>query len=265
MSSKARHISPFRYPGGKSWLIPTVRKWLNGRHVEEFVEPFVGGGSVTLAVLSESLAEHATICEIDPNVASVWQAIVDDGENFAKTVASFEMTTENIRDMLDNKSLSTNTRALATIVKNRVNHGGIIADGAGLIKLGENKRGITSRWYPETLKKRILEIYSMRDKLTVICGDGLDLLKPTGATFFVDPPYPVVGDRLYTHSQVDHERLFKAMLDIDDFMMTYNDIPLVRKLAKDSGFSVEKISMNTGHNKSKYELLIGKDLSWLLN
>ena len=48
--------------------------------------------------------------------------------------------------------------AFATIIKNRVNRGGILANGASFIKNGENGKGITSRWYPETLRRRILAI-----------------------------------------------------------------------------------------------------------
>lgn len=40
--------SPFRYPGGKTWLVPRLRRWL--RHLEWkpslFVEPFAGGGII---------------------------------------------------------------------------------------------------------------------------------------------------------------------------------------------------------------------------
>lgn len=44
--------SPFRYPGGKTWLVPRIRQWLAGLSVQEteFIEPFVGGGIVSLTV-----------------------------------------------------------------------------------------------------------------------------------------------------------------------------------------------------------------------
>src|SRR5881392_3351921 len=37
--------SPFRYPGGKTWLVPYVRSWLRGRAIPTsvLVEPFAGG------------------------------------------------------------------------------------------------------------------------------------------------------------------------------------------------------------------------------
>jgi DNA adenine methylase len=50
----------------------------------------------------------------------------------------------------------------ATIIKNRVNRGGILANGASFIKNGENGKGITSRWYSETLRRRILDIAQVK-------------------------------------------------------------------------------------------------------
>ena len=35
-------LSPFRYPGGKSWLRPIVQQWLS-KPVRQLVEPFAGG------------------------------------------------------------------------------------------------------------------------------------------------------------------------------------------------------------------------------
>ena len=37
--------SPFRYPGGKTWLVPLVRQWLRSlpRRPALLVEPFAGG------------------------------------------------------------------------------------------------------------------------------------------------------------------------------------------------------------------------------
>jgi len=42
---QVRHLSPFRYPGGKTWLVPDVRHWLMASKVKPavFVEPFAGG------------------------------------------------------------------------------------------------------------------------------------------------------------------------------------------------------------------------------
>jgi DNA adenine methylase len=48
--------------------------------------------------------------------------------------------------------------AFQTILKNRTLHGGILAEGSGFIKYGENGKGIRSRWYPATLAKRLVNL-----------------------------------------------------------------------------------------------------------
>src|SRR3989442_10366771 len=74
--------SPFRYPGGKTWLVPYIRSWLS-RHARrqlnimpvrpaQFIEPFAGGGIASLTVAAEDLADLVTMVEIDENVAAVW-------------------------------------------------------------------------------------------------------------------------------------------------------------------------------------------------
>lgn len=67
--------SPFRYPGGKTWLVPYVRQWLASLSSKpaEFFEPFVGGGAVSLTVAFERLAGRVTMVELDPQVAAVWR------------------------------------------------------------------------------------------------------------------------------------------------------------------------------------------------
>jgi DNA adenine methylase len=51
------HRSPFRYPGGKTWLIPRIRTWLLSHPTKptELIEPFAGGASVSLAAVFEDL------------------------------------------------------------------------------------------------------------------------------------------------------------------------------------------------------------------
>jgi len=64
--------SPFRYPGGKTWLIPLIRKWLRQQpsRPAELIEPFAGGGIVSLTAAFERLCEQVTMVELDDQVAA---------------------------------------------------------------------------------------------------------------------------------------------------------------------------------------------------
>src|SRR4051794_19682151 len=72
------HRSPFRYPGGKTWLVPRIRQWLRSLAPapKELAEPFAGGAIVSLSALFESLVDRITLVEMDENVAAVWNVIV---------------------------------------------------------------------------------------------------------------------------------------------------------------------------------------------
>src|SRR6202007_373516 len=76
--------SPFRYPGGKTWLIPVVRQWLKGRAKKpnELIEPFAGGGIVGLTVAFEDLANSVTMVERDEQVSAVWETILHGGNEW---------------------------------------------------------------------------------------------------------------------------------------------------------------------------------------
>lgn len=72
--------SPFRYPGGKTWLVPTVRQWLKQerKSVSELIEPFAGGGIVSLTAAFERLADEIVMVEMDEEVAAVWEVILNE-------------------------------------------------------------------------------------------------------------------------------------------------------------------------------------------
>ena len=153
--------SPFLYPGGKTLLIPTVRRWLKQDNtiVKELIEPFAGGGIVSLTAAFEKMAEQITMVEMDEEISAVWEVILN-GKNkwLADKIYSYDLTHANVKAELENPNKELQDIAFCTILKNRVFHGGILAKGSGMIKNGENGKGITSRWYPKTLRDRILAI-----------------------------------------------------------------------------------------------------------
>lgn len=269
--------SPFRYPGGKTWLVPRVRQWLKSLpdRPQKFIEPFAGGAIVGLTVGFEKLADSVILVEKDEQVAAVWQTIlnVDNGaEWLANKIVNFKLTSESAKSLILSQPSSSKEMAFKAIIQNRVSHGGILADGAGVIKNGEKGKGILSRWYPATLKRRILDISKIKKALKFIEGDGFVVIKryldSADAVFFVDPPYTAskkkAGSRLYKYHQVDHEKLFELMSRIKgDFLMTYDDADEVRTLALKHRFETRLVAMTNTHNATMTELLIGRDLSWV--
>jgi DNA adenine methylase len=262
--------SPFRYPGGKTWLIPMARLWFRSlTNVDLMVEPFAGGGGIGLAAAFEGFVPKTLLVELDPEVAVVWRVMVGGGgPDLARLIREFDLTKDSVEKVIAKEPRDDLGRAFLTIIRNRASRGGILAPGAGLVKNGEAGKGIASRWYPETLAKRIEGIHDRRESLVFREGDGLEVLcehqKNPKAAFFIDPPYPVAGKRLYRFHDLDHRSLFQTMSVLKGpFLATYDQNPQIERLAKEFGFKTRLVPMKSTHHTKKYELLIGRSFDWL--
>jgi DNA adenine methylase len=233
------------------------------------MEPFAGGAIVSLTTAFERLARHVIFAELDAGVAAVWRVVLNgQAEWLAQAILHFNLTYENVIRVLNQEPGDLKELAFQTLLRNRVQRGGIMAPGAGLVKTGENGRGLRSRWYPETLARRIREINQIKDRLTFIQGDGFALIQEhladPQAVFYVDPPYTLAARRLYSVWQIDHARLFSLMAQCKgDFLMSYDNTVEIAQLAQDYGFQSRPVAMKNTHHAKMTELLIGRDLSWL--
>ena len=200
--SQVPQRSPFRYPGGKTWLIPCVRLWLQSQEKRPrlLIEPFAGGAVTSLTAVAEDLVSRACFAELDVDVAAVWTcALSSENEKLCRRLTDFKVTKAAVRALLASvrSSGSVIEHALSVLLQNRMNHGGILAPGAGLLRKGEAGRGLRSRWYPQTLASRLTAFHKLKARLWFSHTDGHDLLashkerKTTVA--FVAPPY-VVND-----------------------------------------------------------------------
>jgi DNA adenine methylase len=264
--------SPFRYPGGKTWLVPYIRDWLRSKKPApaRLIEPFAGGAIVSLTAAFERLARHVVFAEMDEGVAAVWRVVLNgQAEWLAKQILNFEVTLESVTETLGRDASELRERAFQTVLRNRVQRGGILAAGAGLVKTGENGRGLLSRWYPETLARRIREINRQRDRLTFVEGDGFALIEEhkadVEAVFYIDPPYTLAARRLYTVWRMDHSKLFAAMAECrGDFLMSYDNTAEIAQLAKQHRFDSRPIAKPGASGGRLTHLLVGRNLNnWL--
>ena len=267
--------SPFRYPGGKTWFVPTFRDWIKSQNTKPkiLVEPFAGGGIISITALFEELASRAVMVEIDEDIAAVWQSVIDGHASWiAKRILEFDLTKEAVIQEISKTKVTVKERAFQTILKNRTQHGGILAHGSGFLKHGENGKGIKSRWYPTTIANRFENLKFVADRISFRQEDGLGVIQEysqrNDVVFFIDPPYTAggkrAGKRLYRHFSIDHECLFKLCQSVKgDFLMTYDNADEVKEMARKHGFQMRLIPMRNTHHAKMDELVIGKNLSWM--
>src|SRR2546427_2785916 len=116
-------LSPFRYPGGKSWLRPAVLRWLRRLPFRPrlFVEPFAGGASVGLAVAELNLADRVLLIERDAHVAAVWKAALGPTcEKLCRRIRDFRITRKNVLAALSGTRSDLVSVAFRALLRNRV-------------------------------------------------------------------------------------------------------------------------------------------------
>lgn len=270
--SSVKNLSPFRYPGGKTWLIEIAKDWLDFySYSDTLVEPFAGGASVSLAAVEGGHVDRAILVEKDKNVRDVWKAILRGrGNKLASQIRDFEFSPSALSKIINSEGGNQRERAFRTILLNRVRRNGILASSGGLLKNGEDGSGLESRWYPATIAKRIERISSMSESVNIedyttarycLSEKYKDHDKKC---FFVDPPYPTKGRRLYKHSDVDPNDVFEWVNNLSgEFLLTYEDSNRIERLIYEYGFEYRKVEMKNGHNKYKKEVLISEDFSWI--
>lgn len=271
--SQVSQLSPLRYPGGKTGLIPHVRKWLEQIQPTLLVEPFAGGGIVSLTAVKEDLVERCVMIELDPDVAAFWHAVLQEGEELACRIESFSLDPEQVEKVIQTVPVTQLEHGFRTLVLNRTRRAGILAPGAALIRQGESGQGLRSRWYPDTLVQRIRDIQSYADRIAFCQGDAMqllpDLLHGWGqrAALFVDPPYSAsgtsAGQRLYTCHDLDHECLFRLLARRrNPFLMTYDATPEIKALVAQHKFHSVPVRMKNAHHETRTELVITAE-PWL--
>ncbi|MDB6066848.1 MAG: class adenine-specific methyltransferase [Pedosphaera sp.] len=232
------------------------------------VEPFAGGAGISLAAVHENLVDKAVFAEIDDDVAATWKTVLNGEANWlAAQIISFRISRKKVTKIIAQEPRTLRRQAFRCLLRNRTSRGGVITKGAGLIREGEDGKGIGSRWYPETLAKRIKTISSLKSKIEFNQVNGFRLigkyLRSKQVAFFVDPPYTKAACRLYKHWHIDHEELFKLLCRAKGaVLMTYNDTAEIRELANRYGFQFRRISMRTTHHENKRELMIAKHFRW---
>ena len=268
--SKVPQRSPLRYPGGKTWLIPHIREWLKKSKPKVLIEPFAGGGIVSLTAVMEDLVNQCIMIEKDHDVADFWRAALQDGATLVEKILQFNPTQNRIKQLAHDRNCGDTERGFRTLVLNRTRNSGILAPGASLIRNGENGKGIQSRWYPDTLAARIDAIQKYSDRIAFCEADSMQLLEPLlhgwgrkGAVF-LDPPYTAggkrAGTRLYAHNDIDHSRLFEILANRSShFLMTYDCSPEIVELVHYHRFSAVSVQVKTAHHNHVPELIITRE------
>jgi DNA adenine methylase len=227
--------SLFRYPGGKSRLFSCIYQRVAPllSSASTYVEPFVGGASIALAIAEQHPKLHLVLNDKDAGIAAMW-----------RVVAGAAREREDLKRLIYNAVPSIRLReefkaryglpdepvqlAFQTLFLTRTSFSGIIPGG----RIGG---AIDSRWRPARLCAEVDRAHVLlRDRCEVLCGDAVALLGSLGprTATYADPPYVEKGDELYRERMAlaDHAALAGRLRGLSNWVLSYDDAPEVLAL-----------------------------------
>jgi len=242
--------SPLRYPGGKQkdvlFLGEIIKQFLRESIICEYREPFLGGGSLLLSLLSSYGIGHFWGNDAHPLLIDFWQQSKDDVIQLCTIIESLkeEYTGPrkkssqwtkfriNYHNKLNNLADNQLYRAARFFILNRSTASGTTESG-GLTPLAYCERFTTS----SIERLRLLDDNLKNVKFT--CNDYSQLLTQEGKNIFIflDPPYlsaeksALYGKSGNLHKGFNHNQLAQDLQNCSHhWLMTIDDCPEVIEL-----------------------------------
>ena len=272
-------VTPLRYPGGKTWLLGYVRKFIEFHKLESLtvIEPYAGSASISIGLLNNNIVDRAYLCEKDPLIVAFWNAILKHNDELVESLRLLEVsldTWHSFKKYLSREAaekFNIQDLALAFLFYNRANFSGIINAGplGGKKQISQYK--IDCRFNKERLVKKIKKLGEFTDRIQVVLGDGVQFMKSTLSSsdidnlfFYVDPPYYNAGKVLYRHyfTEKDHTDLSDFLKSLDSpWLLSYDDSEIIKSLYRANTTSPVYTDYQSGHfKKGVKELLISNRL-----
>ena len=266
--------TPLRYPGGKTKLAGFIGRVLQSNRLEgcAFVEPYAGGGGISVALLLEGHVSRIVINDLDYVVYAFWKTLVDDAEWLCQKVLATPVTLESYyaQKTINRAPEKYPLREVgfSTFFLNRTNRSGILRAGVigGYRQDGSYK--MDSRYNKAVLVEKIRKIAAKRDAIHVFNDDAIALtekltcLAGKKVLFYFDPPYVNKADSLYNYSYVegDHLKLAQMLQDLEwPWIASYDDVPAIRELYRSCASSELHFNYSVYHSgvRGKELLLYG--------
>lgn len=226
-------LSPFRYPGGKSKLLPVLREYLDPivTDYNSFIDVFVGGGSVLLDIAQRYPTAKLYANDKDQWIFHFWNIVSGNDDNqFQELLKLIDQkpTLELFYKLRNTVTIDSVECAYRAIFFNRTTFSGIAYSGPIGGKDQKSKYTVDCRYNSKKLKEKIQSCRKLLVGRTVVTGldfaDYTDLWN-TDIPAYLDPPYYDKGDALYVQKMdaFQHEKLAALIQYRDNWVLSYDD------------------------------------------
>ena len=240
--------SPLRYPGGKSRAVAFLAQFLP-KDIDEFREPFFGGGSFSLYLAQNPHYAKTKIYANDLNseLFCFWQSLQTRPNELISGILELKNRFQNGRDLYrfilsrresNLENLSQLTRAIDFFILNRITFSGVVDSGGYSQKAYEGRFTLSSVERLAQTQKILGNIaFSNADYAEFLQGKSSDNKR---VFLFLDPPYfsasksKLYGKKGILHTSFDHQKLYKNLKSTKHkFLLTYDNSAFIRELYRD--------------------------------
>lgn len=233
-------INPFRYPGGKSKMLPILMEQIDKWMPDEtaFTDAFVGGGSVTLEVATKYPKVDILLNDKDVWMYSFWDIVCGSSTDLLADLLSLidqPVTLEQFYKLRAVKDPDKLQCAYNAIFFNRTTFSGILKSGPIGGKNQTSKYKVDCRYNAIKIKKKIKEINKLLSGRTFVDNKDINdylTYRSNQGVIYLDPPYVKAGKSLYTEymTLVEHEKMAQLLNAKSKWILSYDDAPEIRKL-----------------------------------
>ena len=92
--SSLKHYSPLRYPGGKGRIAKYIKLLLDENHLLDghYVEPYAGGASIAIDLLSSEYVSEVHINDIDKSIYAFWHSVLFKTDDLCQKIWDSRLT-----------------------------------------------------------------------------------------------------------------------------------------------------------------------------
>jgi len=279
---KVQDLSPLRYPGSKKYLVPYLVEIIKYNNLcpDVLIEPFVGGGNISMHFLIHNIVKSVIISDKDKLIYSFWKVLFTNPNYLVDFINKTEINLENFykykKIAKSNRRHKIEVLAEACIFLNRTSFSGLLTDRVGPLggKSQTSKYKIDCRFNRKNLVEKIRKLTEFSENVTVLNHDWQDTIdyvtklinvenKIEKPLFYIDPPFYKKADELYRFyfEQDEHESLCASILNLNySWVLSYDNADEIIKMYKEQkceNINIEMpYSVNSNATRFEKELII---------
>ena len=249
-----KDFSLMRYPGSKLKHMPFLKQYIpTSSHA--YADVMVGSGAFSISVLSSHKVSTLYLNDIDFGIYSLWYMVKNFPDTLVHRIQEYTPNSEDFYAYKEETTTNIEKAAFQKLVLHQISYSGL-GEAAGSPIGGRKQQGkykVGCRWNADILSKKIHRAHSLLTSTRTYISnlDALALVSsiPEDVLVYADPPYVEQGKSLYKYGDFPHTSFASLIQERGNFLISYDDCPLVRSLYSKSNIVPVQVTSHLNHSK----------------